>query len=330
MSLSDIETSENGSEGFRPIDLGTLDTFDQEISLKTSDTEPDFERFKMLFDPAELEREEGIFEALYSEDKEAELKVFEPLIEGTGINDPTREPEEGPHYSEDTPDEPEEVPELSPEELGFEQGLQKGLAEGLAAGETKGEAKGFEKGFAQGETKGFEKGEAEGFVQGEAQGFEKGLEQGRQKAEAEVQDQVRQILDPLKETLETADQLLEKVLKRYEVQIIELVYKIAEKAVMAKLDTDDEVVRHTVMDALAHLVAPEEITLNVSTEDYEYVEMIKDEFFESVRSLAHVAVTSDAMIPKGGCRIETAAATISTDPEAKLKAVYDAIVKEGR
>ncbi len=330
MSLSDIEKSENGSDGFRPIDLGTLDRFDQEVSMKTPDTEPDFERFKMLFDPSELETEEVVFEALYSVDKEAELKVFEPLIEGTGMDHPTREVEEDPHHSEETSGESEAVPEQSPEELGFEQGFQKGLVQGQAAGETKGEAKGFEKGFAEGETKGFEKGRTEGFVQGEAQGVETGLEQGRQKAEAAVQDQVREILDPLKVALKTADQLLEKVLKRYEVQIIELVYKIAQKAVMAKVDTDDQVVRHTVMDALAHLVAPVEITLNVSTEDYEYVEMIKDEFFESVRSLKHVAVTSDAMIPRGGCRIETAAATISTDPEAKLKAVYDAMVKAGR
>jgi flagellar assembly protein FliH len=35
------------------------------------------------------------------------------------------------------------------------------------------------------------------------------------------------------------------------------------------------------------------------------------------------------MIPKGGCRIESAGASIATDPETKLKAVYEAIAQAG-
>jgi flagellar assembly protein FliH len=250
------------------------------------------------------------------------------LIEGTGTNGDGPADEGGP---QDVQEEPEEkVPEITPEELGFEQGFAKGLEQGRTTGEAEGEAKGFEQGLVKGEATGFKKGEAEGFAKGEAEGLEKGLKEGREKAQAEVNDQVALILDPLKESLETADNLLDRLVKRYEGQILDLVVRIAEKAVGAKLDVDDEVVKHTILDALQHLVAPEEITLSVSSEDYEYVEMVKDEFFESVRSLKHVAVTSDPMIPRGGCRIETAAATISTDPEAKLAAIYDAIARAER
>jgi len=301
MSLSD-ENDGTGDQNnaFKPINVDTLETFETEVSMKTPDMEPDFNRFKMLFDPSELEEEEVSFEALFSFDQEVEEKVFEPLIEGTGMEAPIPLPEADVDNGPDIKEEQEAVPERSAQELGFEQGFQKGLDQGRVAGEAEGKAQGLEKGFAQGEAKGLEKGEIEGFAKGEVQGLEKGLEQGRQKAEAQVQDQVAGILEPLKDSLETADRLLEQVLKRYETQIIELVYKIAEKAVMAKIDTDDEVVRNTVMDALSHLVAPEEITLNVSTEDYEYVEMIKDDFFEAARSLKHVAVASDSMIPRGG------------------------------
>ena len=98
---------------------------------------------------------------------------------------------------------------------------------------------------------------------------------------------------------------------------------------MASLAMDDQIVRHTILDALKSLVAPEEIILNVSSEDYEYIEMIKDDFFEAISSLKRVAVTADPLINRGGCKIETATASISTNPESKLLAIYDAIKNAG-
>lgn len=312
------------SDDFMPINVATLDKFEGEVSNKTPETPPDFNRFKLLFDPSELDQEEVSFEDLYSFAKDDQDAPFEPLIKGAGD-----EPEP------DLPDPEDEAPELvapekTPEEIGFEKGFQKGLSQGRVTGEAEGEAKGFEQGFAAGEAEGLKKGEADGFAKGEAEGLEKGYQEGREKAEAEVVQEAAQILEPLREGLNTVDQLMDRLVKRYELQIIELVQKIAEKAVMAKVETDDEVVKHTILDALKSLVAPEEISLSVAPEDYEYVEMIKDEFFESMRSLKSVGVSSDPMINRGGCRIETATATISTDPETKLAAIYDAMVKAGR
>lgn len=168
------------------------------------------------------------------------------------------------------------------------------------------------------------KGEPEGFAKGESAGFDKGFEEGRTQAEAEVQKESSEILDPLKEALAAADHLLEDLVEKYEAQILSLIFKISEKAVLASLETDDGIVRETILDALTSLVAPEEIILNVASEDYEYIEMIKDDFFEAVGSLKRVAVKSDPLI-KRGCKIETATASISTDPESKLLAIQDAI-----
>lgn len=338
MSLSDMqedkvwapdgpEPAEN--DDFRPINVGSLERFDKEVSNKTPETAPDFDRFKLLFDPSELEQEEVFFEDIYAFAKDEKEAPFEPLIKGAG-DEP--EPESNVREGEDPlAGEPEAAePEKTPEEIGFEAGFRKGLDQGRVTGEAKGETKGFEQGFAAGQAEGLKKGEAEGFAKGEADGLEKGYQEGRDKAQAEVAEEAEQILTPLRQGCESVDRLMDRLVKRYELQIIELVQKIAEKAVMARVDIDDEVVKHTILDALKSLVAPEEISLSVSPEDYEYVEMVKDEFFESIRSIKTVAVSSDPMIKRGGCRIETATATISTDPEVKLAAIYDAIVKAGR
>ena len=57
--------------------------------------------------------------------------------------------------------------------------------------------------------------------------------------------------------------------------------------------------------------------------------MIKDEFFTEIESLNRIAVKSDPSIKKGGCKIETATASIVTDPESKLDAIYEALKNAG-
>jgi flagellar assembly protein FliH len=333
MSLSDQEahnqetsdTSLPEADGFKAIDVGTLENFDEEVSLKKPDTEPDFDRFKLLFDPLEVEKEEGGFEALYKVTKQLKKELFEPLIPGADVQDPNAQhDDESLEEAQDTED-ADEGP--TPEEQGFAKGYEQGMAQGLEKGEADGHAKGYEDGMKKGREEGFKQGQTDGFAKGEAEGLEKGTAEGQAAGKQEVVQEMEQVLAPFRQALETADQMLESMLARYETQLVDLVCQIAEKVVMAKLDSDDSVIKHTILDALSQLASPEEITLSVAEDDYEYVEMVKEAFFEAVSSLVHITVNTDAMIPKGGCRIESAGATIATDPESKLKAVYDAIVQ---
>jgi len=333
MSLSDQDEHKDGSfssqdDEFKAIDVGSLENFNEEVSR--SDTEPDFDRFKLLFDPLEVQREEGGFEAVYKVTKQLKEELFEPLIQGADVDadDPDQKKDVSvPLEEAQRADEPEDGP--TPEEQGFAAGYEQGMVQGLEKGQTAGHAKGYEEGLEKGREEGFKQGETEGFAKGEAEGYDKGIEEGRDAGKQEIVQEMAQVLDPFRQALETADQMLENMLARYETQLVELVCQIAGKVVLAKLDSDDAVIKNTILDALSQLASPEEITLSVAEEDYEYVEMIKETFFESIRSLTHITVNTDAMIPKGGCRIESAGATITTDPESKFKAVYDAIAKAG-
>lgn len=335
MSLSDQEEHKNRKtfsqdDGFKAIDVASLDNFDEEVSFKGPGVEPDFDRFKLLFDPLEVEKEEGGFESVYKVTKQLKEELFEPLIQGADVvtDEPgTKKDVSGPLEQSQDGDEPEETP--TPEEQGFAAGYEQGMTQGLEEGQAAGHAKGYEEGLEKGRKQGFKQGETDGFAKGEAEGLEKGMEEGREAGKQEIVQDMAQVLDPFRQALGTADRMLEDMLARYETQLVELVCQIAGKVVMAKLDTDDSVIKNTILDALSQLSSPEEIILSVAEEDYEYVEMIKETFFESVRSLTNITVNTDAMIPKGGCRIESAGATIATDPESKLKAVYDAIAQAG-
>lgn len=306
ISLSDLKHLE-----FLPLDVTRLESFNDERFQKSLKTQPDFQRFKLLLDPADLKGDVS-FKALIPLKSDSGGHLFESLALPAGPLLDQVPGQESPQTRE---------PGSSVENPVFEQGYAQGFEQGLAQGEETGRVKGFEQGCQQGE--------AEGFVKGEAQGFDKGYQEGLEKAQADIQEQARQILDPLKVTLTTADGMLDQLVDNYEAQILALIFKISQKAVMASLKMDDEIVKHTILDALKHLVTPEEIIVNVSSEDYDYIEMVKDEFFQAIESLKHVRVTSDPLIHRGGCKIETATASIATDPESKLNAVYEALINAG-
>jgi len=110
---------------------------------------------------------------------------------------------------------------------------------------------------------------------------------------------------------------------------VSLVCKITEKVVMAKIENDDEIIRHTVIDALQSLAAPENVTLSICPEDYEFIEMVKDEFFDVIETLESISVRSDPSVKRGGCKVETLTASVAADPEEKLKAVFESVKNAG-
>ncbi len=317
MSLSDKENN-----NFEPMALGSLESYDEELTNKTEKIAPEFKRFEMLFEKDVFRKEEAYeFDAVYDPEKEVEEIVFKPLIEQQDNSfdrdaDTDKDKEDISGEMEQVPDEPVETPE----EKGYREGLEKGMEQGFEQGQKKG----FEEGLVKGEASGFEKGEKQGDIKGHEQGFERGLKEGEEKAATETRENGIEILNSLELSLKTADQTLDLLVEKYEERLIDLIQKIAQKAVLARVEVDDEVIKHMILDALKNLVQPEEVSLSVSSEDYEYIEMIKDEFFEQIDSLASISVSSDPSVKRGGCKIDTNTGSISTDVESRLEAIFEA------
>ncbi|MCM2284526.1 MAG: FliH/SctL family protein [Desulfobacula sp.] len=322
MSLS------NEEEGFKPMDLNSLEIFNKEIMNKNEATEPDLSRFKLLFEPPAFEEVEPYaFEAVYHETRKREEIVFKPLIEPRKIKEKSPDKENDALVSDTgaSMDQASQEPEETPEEKGYRDGFEKGFEEGMA----KGKPEGYENGFQKGEAGGFQKGEAAGAIEGQKKGFEEGYKEGEAKGEKDVRQKAAGMLDTLKESLTMADQTIDLLVDKYEARIISLIQQIAKKAVMAHIQINDAIVKQMILESLKALVNPEEIILSISEEDYEYIEMIKDEFFDEVESLKSISVKSDPSVNKGGCRIETRTASISSDPESRLEAIFQAIQKAG-
>ncbi|SLM29259.1 hypothetical protein MTBBW1_1730057 [Desulfamplus magnetovallimortis] len=192
---------------------------------------------------------------------------------------------------------------------GFEQGKKQGYEEGLSGGREQGYQEGLEKGEQAGYDAGLEKGENDGKVLSDA----KALEQIA-------------IIEDICGKIENSWQTL---VKNQEEQILSLICKIAEKVTFAKVDITEGVVRDSILNALAVMPEPEEITLNISPEDYEYIEMVKDDFFEKFKTLKQVSVVSNPSVMRGGCKIESSKAKVETDIASRLEAVVSSIMSAG-
>jgi flagellar assembly protein FliH len=327
MSLSNNETDQ-----FKPLAVHSLDRFDDEFSTANEDTEPDYNRFKLLIEKPRFDQNDvPVFEALYQEPEEQEEIIFKPLIEKKETPLQTRAGKKNiagqETFAQETPSELKE--DVDPIEIAEQKGYQEGLEKGLEQGKERGHKEGLDAGFKDGQAKGLEQGTEKGFAAGQEKGLEQGLIDGEARAMEETRQKALVILSTLEDALTRADQTLERLVDVYEEQIILLIKQIAEKAVMAQIQIDEQIVRPMVIDALKHLVQPEEVVLSVSVEDYEYIEMVKDEFFEQVESLKSVSVRSDPAIKRGGCRIDTHTASVSTDPESRLQAIFEAMKKAG-
>ena len=155
---------------------------------------------------------------------------------------------------------------------------------------------------------------AEGFARGE----QEGIEAGRQES--------AEVLERLNGLLRDIESLWPDLIQTYEKEILELVFKAAEKVVLGRIAVDPEVVKPSLLHALELIPDPVQMTLEVHPEDYEYIETIKMDFFNQLKSLKHVNVISDPSVSRGGCRVHTPGGQVDATLEARLEAVRESIL----
>ncbi len=155
----------------------------------------------------------------------------------------------------------------------------------------------------------------EGFAKGEADGEAKGLEKSRE-----------MIVHLEKLTMEI-ELLWNRMVKNYEKQIIELTMKITENVVYGISEKDNEIITRSIIEAFNLIPEPEIATITVNPADYEYIEVVKEDFFENIRGLKQVSIVSDPIIPPGGCKIETESGEVDTSIQKRLELVKQAVLE---
>lgn len=159
---------------------------------------------------------------------------------------------------------------------------------------------------------------AEAYAQGEKEGYQAGLAQAQEKTER------------LFSIVTDVEGMWERLVGQYEGEIIELVARVAEKVVYGQVSVDKEIITRAILAAFRKIADPVRATITVNPEDYEYIEAVKEDFFEEIKGLKQVTLVSDPLIDIGGCRIETPSGEVETDIEERLEAVKQCIIENSR
>ena len=198
----------------------------------------------------------------------------------------------------------------------YEQGLKEGLENGR-----KQALEEFEK-----ENKNLrEEEKAKGFEEGKTAGYEEGkheaLEEGKKEFETKLEN--------LSLMLDSMNNSWSLVLEKYEEEIVALSLGIAKKILYGNLTLDADFVKLSIKEALKEIPEPVEVTIGVNPDDYNIIEMIKEDFFQRFENLKNITIISDPTIGKGGCRIDSESGGITQTIENRLKYLEDSILKNG-
>jgi flagellar assembly protein FliH len=156
------------------------------------------------------------------------------------------------------------------------------------------------------------------FVKGEKDGFQSGLAEAREKAEH------------LSALIRDVEGMWSRIVKRYETEIVELALRVAEKVVYGRVEVDKEIITRAILDAFQKISDPVHAVITVNPDDYEYIEVVKEDFFEAIKGLKQVTLVSDPLVAVGGCRIETPSGEVETDIEERLDAVKRCVIESNR
>ncbi|ACN16785.1 FliH [Desulforapulum autotrophicum HRM2] len=333
MSLSDTEKDHpTRQDRWKALDINSLENVGSNDSRTKGKNDPEYLLFKTLYDdPGMAEKERFVsihgagkgvilsgdqFKALDTDGGKKEIsdislpRSVDPEISdksGTSSNSMPGVP----------PDSPPDSPEKETQTPDFFELIEQAKKEG------------YDRGFDLGQKEGYDKGVEQGLAEGEKQGYPKGFERGETEARALQDEKAQALIASLETILLKTEGTWEDLVKRYEGKMIALIARIAEKVVQARVKLDKGVVRASIIHALGQLPEPEEIVLQVSEEDYEYIDMIKEDFFEQIKSLTSISVVANSGVKRGGCKIESRTARVETDVESRLQAVLDAILEQG-
>ncbi|MBA4368715.1 MAG: hypothetical protein C0403_13875, partial [Desulfobacterium sp.] len=153
-----------------------------------------------------------------------------------------------------------------------------------------------------------------GFSLGKKEGYEAGIQEARQ------------IVENLTQIMVSIEDLWHRMVVQNENDIIELVKRISEKVIYGNAQIDNEIVKRAILKSFELIPEPTEATINVSAEDYDFIETAKEDLFEKIKSLKRISIVSDPSLTRGGCRIETKVGEVDSDIQSRLDAISRSII----
>ncbi|EIM08484.1 flagellar biosynthesis/type III secretory pathway protein [Planococcus antarcticus DSM 14505] len=158
--------------------------------------------------------------------------------------------------------------------------------------------------------------------QAEQQGFQTGFEQGLQLAE---QDSVEKRLE-MTRLLEMAYEEKANIIQQAEPFLLSLSVTIAEKVIHNELGQDTQQLLHIIQHALKQVEESEDVTMQVSPEDYPMIIPFLEELKTYVKADSELKLIPVANLTPGGCRIHTASGSYDAMVDNQLDEIKNQLL----
>ncbi len=150
-------------------------------------------------------------------------------------------------------------------------------------------------------------------------GYEEGYIEGKKIAD----ELIREANIYKKEYLNQKDNILNQT----ESDIVTLVLNICSKIIGKTIDEDSEAILDIIFKGINSLNARESLTIRVSKEDYDVVEMSKERILAMANLVEDIEIKSDISLKPGGCIIETSKGNVDVSIDTQLKEIKN-LLKE--
>lgn len=187
-------------------------------------------------------------------------------------------------------------------------GFEAGFAEGREAGHAAGLAEGREAGMAAGREAGFTEGQQTGFAMGQQKGFASG-----KIAVVNEITRLREIFVNLEFALTRLDTEIGE-------ELMALAIELARKVLQHTLDTQPEVIKGVIHEALQHL-PHKQAEIHLNPDD---MELMRKHLDDKTHEEEHRLIEDDS-VSRGGCRIEAAGAQIDATMETRWRRVLESL-----
>ncbi len=156
------------------------------------------------------------------------------------------------------------------------------------------------------------------------EGYDLGLDEGTNRAYQEKSKEIKAKLDELDQLLVKVTKLKSELEIQNESHLIQLVYHMASRISLRQIELDNQIVVDVMRQAMSLAQDEENITVQVSDKQLEFIEDIKrNSGSREFEFLKKVKLEGNASIQPGGCIVETNYGEIDSRIEQRLHKLWE-------
>jgi flagellar assembly protein FliH len=156
-----------------------------------------------------------------------------------------------------------------------------------------------------------------------------GLEEGRQKAYDEEKQRLASEMQIIRDLIEEIRTAKTEIYKSNEKQIVNLCYYMAKRLLMKEIETNEAYIETLIRKTLEMAQSDEEVTIRVSKEDKNWVEMHAETVFSDLNLDSSTRIEEDSQVQRGGVIVETNHGMIDATVEQRLEKLETIVTKQG-